>query len=203
MPTTHVFLLLDESWSMAKRAADVRSSFNAYVEELRADERATAGKMYRLTVIKFGSTVRPLWVNKSLDQVPLLTEQNYVPLDSTALYDAIGYALDAARQSCGSENMPYGVDPVILVITTDGLENASKNWSRTAIADQLARRKAAGNWTIVYMGADQDAWEQAQPLGLDQGNVLSYDSAQSTTAYHRLARATTNHRSATTKNFFE
>lgn len=188
---THVLMVLDESGSMAPTASDVRGGFNAYVETLKHD-----GNTYRMTVIKFGTTVRPLWSDLPLSEVPPLTTENYTPLDTTALYDALGAALDDARTRFGTPEHPYGVDKVILVIVTDGYENASRRYGKEEITARLARRQAAGNWTLVYMGADQDAWQSAQVLGLSQGNVLSYASKETTQAFRSLALST----SATTTN---
>lgn len=188
---TRLLVVLDESGSMAAAASDVRGGFNAYVETLRHD-----GNRYRMTAIKFGTTVRPLWSDLPLSEVPPLSLENYTPLDTTALYDAVGAALDDARTRFGTPEKPYGVDKVILVIVTDGYENASRRYGKEEITARLARRQAAGNWTLVYMGADQDAWQSAQVLGLSQGNVLSYASKETTQAFRSLALST----SATTTN---
>jgi uncharacterized protein YegL len=183
--TTHVLFVLDESGSMQSTATDVRGGFNTYVEQLKGD-----GNTYSLTAIKFGTKVRPLFTNLPLEQVPLLTPENYLPLDSTALYDAIGYALDEAEKAWGMKDKPYGEDKFILIIMTDGFENASKQYSKEAITARLKRREEAGNWTLVYMGADQDAWAVAQGLGFVQGNVLSYASNATNTAFASLATST-------------
>lgn len=197
---TNVIFILDESGSMQNTASDVRGGFNTYVNKLKDD-----GNEYSLSTIKFGTTVRPLFANQPLDQAPLLTEQNYMPLDSTALYDAIGFALSEARKYWGTNEKPYGKDRFIVIIMTDGFENASKKFSKEEIAAKIKRREEAGNWTFVYMGADQDAWSVASNLGFAQGNVMSYASASTATMFGNLANSTTTASSSTstqTRGFF-
>lgn len=180
-----VYFLLDESGSMGSRASDVRGGFNSYVENLRGD-----GNTYCLTTVKFGGTVRPLFANLSLDQVPALTTENYLPQDSTALYDAVGYTLAEARKHFGTQEKPYGTDPVFFIIMTDGEENASKEFSKQAIVDKIKRREKAGNWSFIYLGADQDAWAIASDLGLAKGNVMSYQSGETEAVFRSLSTAT-------------
>ncbi len=197
---TNVIFVIDESGSMQNTASDVRGGFNTYVEKIKSD-----GNGYSLTAIKFGTTVRPLFANLPLEQVPVLTEANYMPLDSTALYDAIGYVLDEAKKQWGTDEKPYGEEKFILIIMTDGFENASKTFSKEAITARLKRCEEAGNWTLVYMGADQDAWAIASNLGFAQGNVLSYASAEAGTVFNSLAASTTNTSSSTnvsSRSFF-
>lgn len=195
-----IYFLLDESGSMEDTASDVRGGFNAYVEALKGD-----GNTYTLTGIKFGTTVRSLFTNLSLAQVPKLTVDNYKPLDSTALYDAIGYALDEAKKRSATGEKPYGVRRVLFIIMTDGFENASKKFSKEAIVARMKRREAAGNWTFVYLGADQDAWSIARDLGMAKGNVMSYASAESPQMFTSLASSTSTSATSTapsTRSFF-
>lgn len=184
--TTHIIFLLDESGSMGIAATDVRGGFNTYIESIKDD-----GNTYRLTATKFGDEVRPLWKNLPLDEVPKLDEKNYLPFGSTALYDAIGHALDQAKE-LGTKEYPYGEEPVILVIATDGYENASKKCTREEITARLKRRQDAKNWTIVYMGANIESW-QAEQLGIPTGNIITYqgNSTGTNAAYGSLSRSTT------------
>jgi uncharacterized protein YegL len=182
---TNVIFIIDESGSMQSAASDVRGGFNTYVEQLRGD-----GNEYSLTAIKFGTKVRPLFANLSLAEVPALTTENYRPLDSTALYDAIGYAFAEASRQWATDEKPYGTAKTIVIVMTDGFENASREFSKETIVAEMKQREAAGNWTFVYLGADQDAWSIASNLGFAQGNVMAYASAETSTVFKGLAVAT-------------
>ena len=166
-------------------AADVRGGFNGYVEKLKDD-----GQSYSLTAVKFGTKVRPLFANLALHDVPKLTEENYMPLDSTALYDAIGHGMATASDQWGTVDQPYGKDRMIFIIMTDGFENASREYSKDMIVSEIKKREEAGNWTFVYLGADQDAWSIAGQLGFTQGNTMSYASSASAETFGVVAAAT-------------
>jgi len=182
---TNVIFIIDESGSMATAARDVIGGFNTYVEKLKGD-----GNAYTLTALKFGSNVRPLFENLTLDKVPLLTEEHYMPLDSTALYDAIGHGMAVAKEQWSTEKKPYGEDPTLMIIMTDGFENASKEYKKDMIIAEIKKREDAGNWTFVYLGADQDAWSLAGDLGFAKGNVMSYASSNTVQTFNNLSDAT-------------
>lgn len=198
---THVIFIIDESGSMEVAAHDVRGGFNQFVSTLRSD-----GLPYTLTAIKFGTRVRPLFANLSLEQVPLLSEKNYIPMDTTALYDALGYVFEEAKREFGTQAHPFGTEPVICLIMTDGFENASRSFEKATIVTEIKARTDAGNWSFIYMGADQDAWSEARKLGITQGNTLSYASATTEHAFASAAfstSATARSGNNQTFNFFE
>lgn len=195
---THIIYLLDESGSMMPVAKDVIGGFNGYIAERKKDNVD-----YRFTVIKFNTGVKLLCKNVSLEKVPVLTECNYIPHGSTALYDAIGEAFKSVR---GTKKKPYGKENVIFITHTDGEENASRIMSKQQIVAEIKKREEAGNWTNVYMGADQDAWSISRDLGYTQGNTMSYASVETGGSYYLLSRATTTSATSTqdsTHHFFD
>jgi hypothetical protein len=182
---TNVIFIIDESGSMSTAAKDVRGGFNSYVEKLKGD-----GNKYSLTAIKFGTRVRPLFANLSLKEVPQLDEKNYTPMDTTALYDAIGHGFSVAKESWSTPDKPFGENPVIMIIMTDGFENASREYKKEHVVEGIKEREAAKNWTFVYLGADQDAWSIAGDLGISQGNTMSYASDNTSRTFDNVAHAT-------------
>jgi len=184
---TNVIFILDGSGSMCGTATDVRGGFNTYIEKIKGD-----GNEYTLSAIKFGSKVELLFSNLPLEQVPLLTEKNYMPCGTTALYDAIGFALAEVKMA--------DEDRFIVIIMTDGFENASQKFSKEMITSKIELREKIGNWTFVYMGADQDAWAVASNLGFAQGNVMSFASTTTGTVFHNLASTTTTASSGTARS---
>lgn len=184
---TNIIFVIDESGSMLVAENDVRGGFNSYVEKLRDDENE-----YTLTAVKFGNNVRPLFADLTLDEIPLLTAHNYTPGGMTALYDAIGHGLAEAKRHWATKDAPYGTDKTLMIIMTDGYENASTRWSKAAIVSEIKQHEAAGNWTFVYMGADQDAWSAAQDIGFARGNVLAFASCDTEQVFADLATTTSN-----------
>jgi Mg-chelatase subunit ChlD len=150
-----VSFILDESGSMqsCKRAAI--AGFNQYVNSLKDEPAAT---WFTLTVFNAQRTeVRYRGV--SVSTVPELDVETYRPQDTTPLYDAIGQTLMAAREEAPAEFQK------LCVILTDGLENASTEYTRKQIFALIKTCEREG-WRFVYLGADHDVWAAGEDLGI-------------------------------------
>ena len=153
----YVSLILDESGSMqsCKQAAIV--GFNQYVISLQ-DEAAPT--WFTLTLFNSRRTeVR--YHGVPVGTVSELDVETYRPQDTTPLYDAIGHTLAAARRDA-----PAGCKK-LCVILTDGLENASKKFTRKQIYTLIRDCEQEG-WRFVYLGADHDVWAAGEDLGVAQ-----------------------------------
>jgi uncharacterized protein YegL len=171
---------------MASKAADVRGGFNEYVASL-GDDTANA---YRLTAVTFDTTVTTLFTDAPLYQVPVLDDQNYRPGGNTALYDALGVSLEELTSAIHTETQPFGEERALIIVMTDGEENSSRRYSKDQAVKMIVDREAAGNWTFVYLGADQDAWLAASGLGFKHGNVATFAKVEMTDVFGRLAHGT-------------
>jgi uncharacterized protein YegL len=164
----HIHLLLDRSGSMASIADDVVGGYNAFLAEHRAAPGAC-----RLTLAQFDSQDPSEVLLRGVDiaAAPDLTPERFQPRGSTPLYDAIGHLLDRAeaevriRRATGMADEDH-----LVVILTDGLENASCSWTQSAIFERIAGLEAAG-WTFAYLGANQDAFAVGGALGVRQGST--------------------------------
>ena len=169
--TVHVYFVLDRSGSMAAIRSDVIGGFNSFVEQ----QRSEPGRCL-MTLIQFDGqdAHEVLWNARPLDQVPPLDESSFVPRASTPLFDAMGHAIADAtirREKLGGAGEPY--EEVVFVTFTDGLENASREYNRTQIFDLIRKREALG-WSFVYLGANQDAYEESERLGYSPGSVQNF-----------------------------
>lgn len=177
-----IAVVLDETGSMLVVKAATISSYNEYVRNLRADKN-NAGSRFALTRFNTARTATEGPVD--LGVAPLLTDASYQPASMTDLYDAIGKTimrLDAEAPS----------GPVIVVILTDGEENSSKEYTREAIQKLITEREATGRWTFVYLGANQNAWQVGQSIGVKGGNAMTYaGTALGTMVAMRSAAAAT------------
>lgn len=162
--TTHVLMITDMSGSMAALADDVRGGFNTYLDDLAKD-----GGKYRLTVTLFDDQFESLCVAAKLKDVPRLTEDNYKPRAMTALLDALGKTV--AEFDSRVPALADG-DKVLVVVQTDGAENASTEFSRDRIAALIKEREATGKWSFIYLGAGVDAWAQAGGMGFAANSVI-------------------------------
>lgn len=181
--TTHVLMIVDMSGSMAPLAEDVRGGFNTYLDDLAKD-----GGTYRLTVTLFDDRFESLCVAAKLADVPRLTEANYKPRAMTALLDAVGKTV--AEFDSRVPVLADG-DKVLVVVQTDGHENASREFSREQIAALIKAKEATGRWSFMYLGAGADAWSQAGGMGFAANTTLrsAHTSGATRSTYTGLTQA--------------
>lgn len=163
---TLINYIIDESGSMAGIQGQVITGFNEYISELRKN---VDGKVF-VTLTTFSTGEKSPFTFKPLDEVEDLTYSTYVPAGMTALYDAIANTVKRVESDVTDNTQ------VITVIMTDGQENSSRENTEEQVNALITQKQDAGNWTFVFLGADQDAWATASRLGVARGNVISYAS---------------------------
>lgn len=181
----NVIFCIDESGSMGIKRQDVIVGFNTYVKELLKDKQG----QYTLSATKFNTETKVLFLKHQLNTVKL-DELTYVPGGNTALLDAVGVMLDEVVGQFGPG--PYGDEKVLFVIMTDGEENSSRRYNLVDIRGKIGRRTKNGNWTFIYLGADQGAWADkvAFGMGIGAGNTMSYSSGATGQTMTNTAQAT-------------
>lgn len=185
-----VSFILDQTGSMGVCRDATIDGFNEYIATLasKADE-----VLFGLTLFN-SEAVDVRCVDTPVGDVPKLTVDTYRPDSTTPLYDAIGRTVRAVEaQVAAMEDKPGGV---LVVIMTDGLENASREYTQNAIF-QLIKAKEAEGWTFAYLGANQDAWVTGATMGISQGNTMGYDGDPGGTkvAMDALSQASVNYTS--------
>ncbi|MFP5327300.1 MAG: vWA domain-containing protein [Acidimicrobiia bacterium] len=189
-PRPHIYLLLDRSGSMASMVCDVIGGFNTFLDEQRA-----LSDDARMTLVQFDSQdPQEVLVSAApLARVRHLSPRTFQPRGGTPLLDATGrlIARAAVRQE---ERRVLGkrAEEIIFVTITDGHENQSVEYSKTAIMRLVAEKQVAG-WTFVYLGAGLDAYGEAGGLGYDMRSSLAWapDGTGARAAFADLSRATT------------
>lgn len=159
----HVSVLLDRSGSMGSIQEDTIGGFNAFV----AKQRTLPGDC-RLTLVQF-DTADPQEVTidaAPIGSVPDLDEATYEPRGGTPLLDALGMLLE--RLDLREEADPD--EQQLVVVITDGHENASCSYFRAQVLEMVEERKASG-WAFVFLGANIDAFGEGRSLGLGRGQV--------------------------------
>jgi uncharacterized protein YegL len=157
-----MIFVIDESGSMAGSESDVIGGFNGYVEKQRSDNPGTV----LVSLYKFSDRVHRLVSNKPIGKISLLTDNDYEPGGFTALYDAIGCAIRDADKEISGVDVEGRPDKVLMVIMTDGQENASKEFSSTAIRALLATHESMLGWDVVFLGADLSDLGDAEAIGV-------------------------------------
>ena len=189
---TLIHLVLDETGSMDHVRQQTIDSVNEYLNSQRG---LPGGCFVTLTTFDVGHNrphVRDIYRNMPIEQVPNLTLATYAPYGSTNLYDAIGHSISTTGAELEASST---VPNVLLVIVTDGAENASKEYSLNQIQSLIAAKQAE-KWTIVYLGANQDAWQVGQRFGLSKGQTKSYSTAEMHETMRGLSASTASYRSS-------
>lgn len=184
-PTTHVLMIVDDSGSMYYLANDVRGGFNSYVEGLQQDTE----QHYHLTVAKFGSGYELMARNAEPESVARLDNRNYTASQGgTALYDAIGKLITSFEND--NIDMP-ATDRVLLVVQTDGEDNASVEFTMSQVRKMIDHRESCQGWTCLFLAAGPDAWKQGSGLGFASNKVFQTQAtAKGTETVYRAVTET-------------
>ena len=166
---TEIVFILDRSGSMSGLEADTIGGFNALIEK----QRAEPGEALVSTVL-FDTRIDVIHDRARLNDVPKLTEKEYFARGCTALLDAIGGAIHHTgnvHKYAREEDVPART---LFVITTDGLENASKCYSSDRVKAMIERQKQKYGWEFLFLGANIDAVETAGHFGIDASRAVNY-----------------------------
>lgn len=157
-----MIFVIDESGSMAGSESDVTGGFNAYVEKQRAEN---PGRV-QVSMYKFSDKVVRVVSNKAIGKIARLTDEDYEPGGFTALYDAIGRAIQDSDSEVARLEVEARPDRVMLVIITDGQENASKLFSSAAIHALIGTHEKMLGWSVVFLGSGLADLSDAELMGV-------------------------------------
>ena len=152
-----LFFILDRSGSMSGSERDTINGFNAFIEK-----QAVKKQNIRVTTILFDDKYQVLYSRKPISEVEALTEKEYYVRGCTALLDSIGKTVNSYKNEVGS---------AMCIITSDGYENASREYDR----DQIRRIIENCGWEFVFIGADIDSYTEASRIGIRKSRVANYN----------------------------
>ena len=183
---TELVFILDRSGSMQGLERDTIGGFNAMLQK----QKRQPGEAYVSTVL-FDTEVQVLHDRLKLHKVKPLTEKDYQVRGCTALLDAVGGAIrhiGNIHKYARPEDVP---EHTLFVITTDGLENASRRYSTQQVREMIQRQQARYGWEFLFLGANIDAVEAAGRLGIGADRAANYhcDSAGTRLNYEAVSAA--------------
>ena len=173
---TEIVFILDRSGSMGGLEADTIGGFNSML--LR--QKKERGEAYVYTVL-FDNTCDVLHDRLPIEKVEPITEKDYYVRGCTALIDAIGGAVEHIRnihKYARKEDVP---EHTIFIITTDGMENASRRYTSDKVKRMIEEQKQKG-WEFIFLGANIDAVETARQIGISSERAVNYRASRKGTA---------------------
>jgi len=190
---TELVFILDRSGSMGGLESDTVGGFNSMLQK----QKAEPGEC-RITTVLFDHEYEILHDRIDLRAVSNITEQEYFVRGNTALLDAVGKTINkigGVQKRTASE---FRADKVLFVITTDGMENSSREFSYDDIKSMIERQKEKFNWEFIFLGANIDAVEVAGRFGIagdraqnfhndSDGVALNYAVLSETLSAYRCA----------------
>ena len=172
---TELVFILDASGSMSGMETDTIGGFNAMIEK----QKQVEGKAFVSTVL-FSNRSQVLHDRLPLEKIEPLTEKDYRVGGGTVLLDAIGGAIHHIgniHKYARKEDVP---DKTIFIITTDGMENASFNYTSNQIKANIQRQEEKYGWEFVFLAANIDAVETAEHIGIRRERASNYDVRRGT-----------------------
>lgn len=168
---TELVFILDRSGSMSGLEGDTIGGFNAMLEKQKKEE----GEAFVSTIL-FDNTSKVIHDRIKLQDVPAMTDKDYTVQGCTALIDAIGGAIrhiGNIHKYARPEDVPAHT---IFIITTDGQENASYQYSSAKVKEMIEHQKTKYGWEFLFIGANIDAVETAASFGIEKNRAVNYNA---------------------------
>ena len=172
MKVTEIVFLLDRSGSMAGLERDTIGGFNAFMKKQSQFEGRT-----KVTVVLFDDQYEILWSGVQANNVRL-TEKEYFVRGYTALLDAVGKTIGDVRDRLSKTKEEERPEKVIFVITTDGQENASNEFTYEKVNELIKHQQEKHGWEFIFFGANIDAIKEADSIGISNDNAYQFEASK-------------------------
>jgi uncharacterized protein YegL len=169
---TEIIFLLDRSGSMSGLERDTIGGFNAFIDKQRELEGETL-----VTAVLFDDKYEILWNGMNASDVKL-TNREYFVRGSTALLDAVGKTVIEVGLRLSKTKEEEKPGKIIFVITTDGQENASREFTYEKIRELITHQQERYNWEFIFLGANLDASKEADSIGISSSNAYSFEASK-------------------------
>ena len=170
---TELVFILDRSGSMAGLESDTIGGFNAMLRK----QKDTPGETLVSTVL-FDGASRVIHDRVGVETVPAMTDEDYTVGGCTALLDAVGGAvrhIGTIHKYARQEDVPART---LFVITTDGMENASRRYTLRQVREMIRQQKEEHGWEFLFLGANMDAVQAARQVGISEDCAVTYHADQ-------------------------
>ena len=157
-----IVFILDKSGSMSGSEKDTIGGYNSFLAKMRKNNTNSL-----VTTVLFDNNYEKLYDRVNISNVKKLTEKEYYVGGCTALYDAIGKTITELDRK--------HPEKVLFVITTDGMENASKEYNKNNIKKLIESHK---NYEFIFLGAGIDSYSEGASIGIKEDNISNYTKSK-------------------------
>jgi len=169
MNKTELVFIIDRSGSMGGLESDTIGGFNSLIEE----QKELEGEV-RVSTVLFDNKHEVIHNRLNLDNIKPLTRKEYYVRGTTALLDAIGRAIRKIHHKYCDTLKEERPGKVMFVITTDGYENASKEFTYSMIKQRIEEMRSKYDWEFIFLGANIDAVKEARRFGIQEERAVRY-----------------------------
>lgn len=196
MNLTEIIFLLDRSGSMGGLESDTIGGFNSFIENQNKQEGKTI-----VTAVLFDDKYEILWNGIDAGKARL-TNKEYFVRGSTALLDAVGKTILDVGLRLSKTNEKDRPGKVIFVITTDGMENSSSEFTHKKVKQLIKHQQDKYSWDFIFLGANIDAAKEADNIGICAENAYNYEASKTgvESMYRMACAAVSERRCSTMKN---
>ncbi len=167
---TEIVFILDRSGSMSGLEADTIGGYNSMIEKQKKEEGEAV-----ISTVLFDDRIEVIHDRVALAGVEKMTDSEYYVRGCTALLDAIGGAIhhiSGVQKKLAENERP---DKTLFIITTDGMENASKKYTYDKVRKMVEKKKAKQHWEFIFLGANIDAVQVAGKFGVSANRAVRYE----------------------------
>ena len=172
MNLTEIAFILDRSGSMGHLTGSTISGFNEFLEK----QKSLPGEA-KLTTVLFDNAYELLHDAVDIKEVRPITTNEYWTRGCTALYDAVGKTIDDIGARLAATPEEERPSRVIVVITTDGYENASREYSQADVKNKITHQTEKYSWEFIFLGANINSEEVASNIGIDSAHSSNYTAS--------------------------
>lgn len=176
---TDIILVIDRSGSMVSCKNDAEGGVNTFIQE----QKSAPGEAF-LTLVQFDTEYDFVHTGAKINEV---TKYTLIPRGGTALYDAVGRAINETGKRLSEIPLDDRPGLVVFAIVTDGEENSSKEFTGDQVREMIEKQSNDYSWQFTYLGANQDAFKAASAMSIPTSGTLSYAADSSSAAYASLS----------------
>lgn len=172
----YITFVVDESGSMGGVREVTVSGINEQIQQVKRDFGGKNSEKVNaiVSLIRFNDKVKPVFMYSGIDTLKEITLDEYKPDGGTAMYDAVGYAINQLKMR---EDIDDETTSSLIIVVSDGQENSSREITAQSLADMISKLNETKRWTVTYLGANQDLSKVSKATNIYYGNTMSFNAS--------------------------